>query len=61
MNVVMFYHSLAGEMRHHRERVLTDTDTARSLVGHGWERIRSRHACARRVDELLAVCKGLNQ
>jgi spore maturation protein CgeB len=49
----------AGEMQRQMERVLTDADTARSLAGHGPNRIRSRHTCAHRVRELLAICRRL--
>ncbi len=48
----------AGEMRRHIERVLTNADSTRSLVGHGLERIRSRHTWAHRVEELLTIYRG---
>ena len=51
----------AGEMGRQMERVLTDADTARALAGHGLDRIRSRHTCVHRVDELLAIYRGVSQ
>lgn len=51
----------AGEMGRQMERVLTDADTARALAGHGLECIRSRHTCVQRVDELLAIYRGVSQ
>jgi spore maturation protein CgeB len=36
-----------------------DPDLRRSLVAHGLETIRTRHTCAHRVDELLAVVRRL--
>jgi spore maturation protein CgeB len=49
----------SGQMMHQMERVLTDADTARSLAGHGLERVRARHTCAHRVEELLVICKEI--
>lgn len=37
--------------------VLNDRDIAASLARSGLDSIRSRHTCAHRVDELLAVCR----
>lgn len=49
-----------GAMRHQMERVLTDADQACSLAGNGLRRIRARHTCAHRVEELLAIYRGVN-
>jgi spore maturation protein CgeB len=43
------------EMRRCMERVLTHADVAGHLTRCGLERIRSRHTCAHRVDELLCI------
>ena len=51
----------SGQMTRQMERVLTNTDTARSLAGHGLERLRARHTCTHRVDELLAICKEIEE
>ncbi|MBP0582550.1 glycosyltransferase [Labrys sp. LIt4] len=37
--------------------VLHDTELARSLAAHGLETIKTRHTCAHRVDELLAILR----
>lgn len=47
------------EMRRHLRAVLSDADLARALSRRGLERIRARHTCAHRVDELLAIARGL--
>jgi spore maturation protein CgeB len=44
-----------AEMRRLMREVLHDSALAGSLREHGLETIRSRHTCAHRVDELLAV------
>ena len=44
------------EMRTCLRELLADEDMARSLAEHGLRTIRSRHTCAHRVDELLAIC-----
>ena len=49
----------ALEMRRHLRDVLGDPELARSLVQHGLETIRTRHTCAHRVDELLAIAADL--
>jgi len=51
----------SGQMRRHLERILTHADTARSLAGHGLERIRARHTCAHRVDELPAIWRRVSE
>ena len=43
------------EMRHLLTDVLTDRSMAKDLERHGLETILTRHTCAHRVDELLAV------
>jgi spore maturation protein CgeB len=40
--------------------VLTDEDAAAELAANGLERIRERHTCAHRVDELLEIVGGLS-
>jgi spore maturation protein CgeB len=50
------------EMQSHLRAILSDPDLARSLAWHGLNTIRSRHTCAHRVDELLAIyaeCVGV--
>jgi spore maturation protein CgeB len=44
-----------AEMRRHLRDVLHDDALAQSLAESGRERILSRHTCAHRVDELLAI------
>ena len=46
-------------MAAHLGAVLSDRDLRRSLVESGLERIRSRHSCAYRVDELLSIVRRL--
>src|SRR5205085_220789 len=43
------------EMKHHLRAVLNDDVMARALAEHGRQTILSRHTCAHRVDELLAI------
>ncbi len=43
------------EMRDQLATLLADPAQARALAAHGLETIRSRHTCAHRVDELLAI------
>ena len=47
------------EMRAHLSEVLANGELARDLAERGRETILSRHTCAHRVDELLAVCAEL--
>jgi spore maturation protein CgeB len=49
------------EMTKHLRAVLNEPELARELSRHGLETILSRHTCAHRVDELLAICSELNQ
>lgn len=46
------------EMRQHLRTLLRDHGTASRLAGHGRRTILSRHTCAHRVDELLAIVGG---
>jgi spore maturation protein CgeB len=50
-----------GEMRAQMRRLLADPDLARALAEHGLGTIRSRHTCAHRVDELLAIHAALQK
>jgi spore maturation protein CgeB len=43
------------EMAGHLKMVLNDRAAAAELTANGLERIRTRHTCAHRVDELLAI------
>ena len=44
-----------AEMRRHLSALLNDTDMRQAIAQRGLETIRSRHTCAHRVDELLAI------
>lgn len=44
-----------AEMKKHLRALLEDKQMARELAEHGLATIRSRHTCAHRVDELLAI------
>jgi spore maturation protein CgeB len=46
-------------MQERLHEVLHDQELAQSLHDHGLATIRSRHTCAHRVDELLAICTEL--
>jgi spore maturation protein CgeB len=48
------------QMERHLRAVLSDHALAESLVYHGLETISSRHSCAHRVDELLAIIGSLD-
>jgi spore maturation protein CgeB len=48
------------EMRTHMRRLLGDPDAAAAQAARGLERVRERHTCAHRVDELLAVVEALS-
>jgi spore maturation protein CgeB len=37
------------------KRLLADEEFARSLAEHGLRRVRARHTCAHRVDELMNI------
>jgi spore maturation protein CgeB len=47
------------EMQGHLKVLLEDEAMARELAEHGLKTIVSRHTCAHRVDELLAICAEL--
>jgi spore maturation protein CgeB len=49
------------EMTSHLRAVLRDPGLARELARSGLARIRSRHTCAHRVDELMAIHAALAQ
>ncbi len=48
-----------AEMRRHLEAILREPGLASALSASGLERVRARHTCAHRVDELLAVLDDL--
>jgi spore maturation protein CgeB len=48
-----------AEMRACLAAVLEDPDLAATLAAAGLETVRSRHTCAHRVDELLAICSAI--
>ena len=47
------------EMKQQLHRVLSEPELARELVSSGLERIRNRHSCAHRVDELLTILNSV--
>jgi spore maturation protein CgeB len=47
------------EMRDHMRALQTDGALRRSLAEHGMQTIASRHTCAHRVDQLLAIVNHL--
>lgn len=47
------------EMTRALERLKTEPELRASLVAHGLETIRTRHTCAHRVDELMAIVEQL--
>lgn len=47
------------EMKRHLRALLTDREMAQALASHGLRTLLSRHTCAHRVDELLAICRRL--
>jgi len=50
-----------SEMRRQLNEILHDESLARGLAANGLETIRSRHTCAHRVDELLAIDANLRR
>jgi spore maturation protein CgeB len=48
------------EMQRHLTAIREDPDLRASLVANGLETIRTRHSCAHRVDELLAIAASLS-
>jgi spore maturation protein CgeB len=49
------------EMTRHLKCLLDDPDAARRLAENGLERIRARHTCAHRVDELLSIVEEVSE
>jgi spore maturation protein CgeB len=50
-----------AEMEKQLRFVLGDSEAAAQLAANGLERIRARHTCAHRVDELLAIVDEVNR
>ncbi|HET8542845.1 MAG TPA: glycosyltransferase [Anaeromyxobacter sp.] len=50
-----------GELRRHLRAILHDPGVAAALAASGLERVRARHTCAHRVDELLTVLDALGR
>jgi spore maturation protein CgeB len=48
-------------MRRHLAALRADPAFARSLAARGRATVLARHSCARRIDELLAICRGLGR
>jgi spore maturation protein CgeB len=48
-----------AEMERHLRTLANDPDLRGSLVRNGLSAIRSRHSCAHRVNQLLAILKTL--
>lgn len=48
-----------AEMTRHLRAVLSDRDLATALSRRGRETVLARHTCAHRVDELIAIHRGL--
>jgi spore maturation protein CgeB len=48
-------------MRRHLRDVLHDQELAAALAASGRETILTRHTCAHRVDELLAIVASVNR
>ncbi len=49
------------EMQRHLRMILEDGQAARAMADSGVARIRARHSCAHRVDELFAICSVLDR
>jgi spore maturation protein CgeB len=49
-----------AEMTSHLQAIAADPDLRAALVTHGLETIRTRHTCAHRIDELLAIVATLD-
>jgi spore maturation protein CgeB len=49
------------EMAAHLKRVLEDPEAGARLAANGLERIRERHTCAHRVDELLSIVEEVGR
>ena len=50
-----------GEMRRHLAALRADPELAAAISGSGRATVLSRHTCAHRVDELLAICGQLGR
>jgi spore maturation protein CgeB len=48
-------------MRHHLAALRADPDFAAALAEQGRTTVMSRHSCAHRVDELMAICRRLGR
>ncbi len=48
-----------AEMRRHLQAILREPDLAAALAASGLERVRARHTCAHRAEELLGVLDAL--
>jgi spore maturation protein CgeB len=48
-------------MRHHLAALRADPDFAAALAEQGRATVMSRHSCAHRVDELMAICRRLGR
>jgi spore maturation protein CgeB len=48
-----------AEMRRHLATLLADQEAAQALAAHGLGTVLTRHTCAHRVDELLAIVQTL--
>jgi spore maturation protein CgeB len=44
-----------AEMKKHIQALLTDKQMARDIAANGLKRVRARHTCAHRVDELFTI------
>lgn len=54
----LYAHS-GAEMTAHLRAIAADADLRASLARHGLETVRSRHSCAHRARELIAIVEGL--
>lgn len=50
-----------AEMRLHLSRLLERAELRQQLAEHARATIQTRHTCAHRVDELLAICDGIRR
>jgi spore maturation protein CgeB len=48
-----------SDMEHRMEALHSDPDFARFIGANGYQTVVSRHTCAHRVQELLAICREL--
>ena len=47
------------QLQRHLERLAAEPDLAAAIADHGLATVLDRHTCARRVEQLLAICRGL--